>query len=105
MFRQSKILLTKVSDCENKRTNKKKLSRLLLPKGFRGEAPEPHAAEPLSGIHRVQMGLTGQNEGERQTLAAVNLSRYPLLLVYLNYQVVCVHVCLMGKCVQWCTFT
>ncbi len=42
--------------------------------GFSGEGPEPHAAQPHSGLHWVQMGLTGQEAGERQMLVGVCLA-------------------------------
>lgn len=42
--------------------------------GFSGEGPEPHAAQPHSGPHRVQMDLTGREEGERQMLVGACLA-------------------------------
>ena len=39
-----------------------------LSAGFSGEGSEPHAAQPISGLHRVQMGLTGQEAGERKNV-------------------------------------
>lgn len=44
--------------------------------GFSGEGPEPHAAQPHSGLHRVQMGLTGQEAGERQMLVGACLAAF-----------------------------
>lgn len=46
--------------CENKQCN--------AFAGFPGEGPEPHAAQPHSGLHRVQVGLKGQEAGMRQML-------------------------------------
>lgn len=45
-----------------------------LSAGFSGEGPEPHAAQPHSGPHRVQMDLTGREEGERQMLVGACLA-------------------------------
>lgn len=41
------------------------------------------------------MGLTGQEAGKRQTLAAVNLGWYAPLLILTEYQTVC--LCLMRE--------
>lgn len=39
--------------------------------GFRGKAAQPHAAQPDSGRHRVQVGLARPKAGERQMLLGV----------------------------------
>lgn len=36
--------------------------------GFSGEGPEPHGAQPHSGLHRLQVDLTGQEAGGRHML-------------------------------------
>lgn len=41
--------------------------------GFFGESHEPRAAQPHSGHHRVQVGLTGPETGERQMLVGACL--------------------------------
>lgn len=37
--------------------------------GLPGEGLEPHDAQPHSGLHRLQMGVARQEEGEKQMSA------------------------------------
>lgn len=57
--------------------------------GFPGEGPEPHAAQTHSGLHRFQMGLTGQEAGERHMSVCVGGWESCIVICDLNIRYGC----------------
>lgn len=91
-----------------------KCSVCSLAAGFSGKGSEPHAAQPQSRLHWVQMGLTGQDTGERQTLTGVEFGwetcivdcdwniRYERRRKYsLKGDILCVCVCMCVCVTLW----
>lgn len=46
--------------------------------GVYGEGPEPHDAQPDPGVHRVQVGLPGQEAGEAPEVFHTHADGSPL---------------------------